>query len=275
MRLRGGLSLREIDFRRDLRLDVLAPDHGLQNVENPPTVELLQLLHVLQLLGVNATSVGTIGLRGQQFAGVVQHTHRGGRQLRNAGRHQMHDAGQLRAVQRAAGTQADQHRRGWFLLLAEKSVLIRQRKVDARALYRRQGLDGPRQLPLQSTLEREAFLELGHAKAVRLHHLEARYRPPRQALRGQPQPGVVHPLGRHQNGPTTIGVFVRNVHGRQLGHDGTAILVRQVGVQHPPFGLATHHYTHNAHHHQQRQTQGQPQALRRFQAGQPLRDGPV
>ena len=161
------------------------------------------------------------------------------------------------------------------MLLPEKSVLVGQRQVHAGVLHRGQRLDRARQLPFEPTLKRQTLLELGHAKSVGLHRLEASHRALGQAQRGQPQPGVMHLVSRHQNGTTPLGVFVGDIHLGQLGHDGAAVLVGQVGVEHPPVGLTPHEQAQTTHHHKQRDAQHQAQALRRRQACESLVDGRV
>ena len=161
------------------------------------------------------------------------------------------------------------------MLLPEKSVLVGQRQVHAGVLHRRQCLDRAGQLPFESTLKRQTLLELGHAKSVGLHHLETGHRALGQTHRGQPQPGVMHLVSWHQNGTTPLGVLVGDIHLGQLGHYGAAVLVGQVGVEHPPIGLAPHEQAQTTHYHKQRDAQHQAQALGRRKAGESLVDGRV
>ena len=171
MRFRSRLGLRKIHLRAHLGLDIAPANHRLQNIQDAPGVELFELLHILQLLGIRPAGRTICGRR-EQFAGVIEHTHRGRGHLGNAGRHQMHDAGELVALQAAPRMQAHQHRRRGFLLLAEKAVLVRQGQMHSRTLHRGQGLNGTCQFAFQPTLKGQALLELGHPETVRLHHLK-------------------------------------------------------------------------------------------------------
>jgi hypothetical protein len=137
-------------------------------------------------------------------------------------------------------------------------------------LHRRERLDGSGELALQAALEGQALLELGHAEAVGLHQLEAGDRPLGQALRRQAQAGVVHLVGRHHDGHAALGVLVGHVHLRELGHDGAAVAVAQVGVQHPPFGLAAHEEKGQGQGEQRQCPHAQLELLRTVQAGKPL-----
>ena len=60
---------------------------------------------------------------------------------------------------------------------------------------------------------------------------------------------------------------------RQLGNDGTAVLVGQIGIQNAPFGLAPHDQANDPNGHKQHDTQRQSQALALVQPGQALGDG--
>ena len=182
----------------------------------------------------------------------------------------MHDARELRAIQNAPGMQTHQHRGRRLLLLTEKAVLVGQGQVHTSALHRRQGLDGPGELPLQPALEVQALLKLRHPEFVGLHQFETRDGALGQALRGQPQTHIVHALCRNQDGAATLGILVGDVHLGQLGHHGPAILVAQVGKQHPVVGLAPHHDGRNGSSHQQRHARTQPHALCPVEGGQPL-----
>ena len=270
MLLRGGFGLAEIHLGRHLRLHIVAPHHGLQDVHDAARVLLLQLLHIQQLLRIHGAARGGVGRLRQQLARVVQHTHGRGRQLGHARRHQMHDARQLRPVQNAAGVQAHQHRGRRLLLLAKKTILVGQRQVHAGPLHRRQCLDRAGELTLQPALKIQPLLELRHAELARLHQLKPRHRALGQPLGGQAQAHVVHAVGRNQNGATAICVLVRHIHLRQLGHDGAAVLVIEVGKQHPVVGLAAQHNGRNGHRHQQRSPHAQPHALRPVERRQPL-----
>jgi hypothetical protein len=269
--LRRGFRLRKVHLRSHLGLDILAPDHRLQDVQDPLRVQLLDLLHILKLLGIRtAPAIQTVRRRGQQLAGIVQHADRRRRQLRHTGRHQMHDAGELGPVQHAPRMQRHEHRRRRLLLLPEKPVLVGQRQVHPRTLHRGKRLDRARQFAFQPALKRQTLLKLRHAEAVRLHHLEARHRALGQSERRQTQAGVVHPVCRHQNGTAALGQLVRHVHGGQLGHDGAAILVRQIGIQHTPLGLAPEDESGDRHHDQQADAKRQTQSLRRRKPGESL-----
>ena len=140
-----------------------------------------------------------VGAAGQQRAGLVEHAHRLRAHLGHARRDQVDDAGDLRAVERAAGVQRQQHRGARLLLLAEEAVLVRQRQVDARRLHRGERADRARQLAFEAALEGEALLELGLAEAGAVHQLEAGDRALGQAGGRQLQAQVVHLCRRHQD----------------------------------------------------------------------------
>ena len=257
--LGGAFGLREIQLRSDLRLHVLLADQGLQHVQNAPAVDLLDLLHILQLLSIHTCS--TIRVGGQQLAGVIQHTDGSGVHLRHTGRDQVHDTGELAFVQRAAGVQAQQHGGRGLLLLPEKAILIRQSQVHPGTRYRSQSLDGTGQLALQAALECQALLKLGHAEAIGLHHLEPADRAFGQTLRSQLQTDVMHTLGRDHDGAAAFGVLIGNIHGGQLGDDRATVFVCQVRVQHAPLCLAPHDHTDHSDCNKQRNAQRQANAL--------------
>ena len=64
----------------------------------------------------------------------------------------MHDAGELRAVQRAAGVQGQQHRGAGLLLLAEEAVLVGQRQMHPGIVDAIRFPNGPAVLPSGHTL---------------------------------------------------------------------------------------------------------------------------
>ena len=270
VRLGRRLGLGEIQLSRHLCLDIRLADDGLQYVEHAAAVERLDLLHVLQLVAIGATCSAAIRWRRQQLARVVEHTDGAGIHLGHAGGHQVHDAGELRAVQRTPRVQAQQNGSRGLLLLTVKTILVRQRQVHAGILHRRQGLDGARQLTFQTALKGQTLLELRHAKARRVHLLKAGYRPLGQALGRKLQAHVVHPVSRHQDGSATLRILIRHVHRAELRNDGAAVLVRQIGKQHAPLRLTPHHHTHDANGHKQHHPQGQAQALALVQTGQSL-----
>ena len=271
MRLGSGFGLRKIDLGADLGLDIVGADHRFQNVQNAPHIALFQLLHILQLLDVERAAVAAIGRLGalrQQLAAVIEHADRRRVHLGHAGGHQVHDAGELAAVQVVTREQAQHDRGRRLLLFAEEAVLVRQRQVHAGVLHRRQRLDGARQFAFKTSLEGQALLELGHAKAIGFHHFKAANRALGQALRGQTHAQVVDALGRHEDGIAHVGMLVGHVHLGQLGNDGAAVLVTQVGKQHAVVGLAAHHPAANGQRQHQRQAQAQAKALRPVQPGQ-------
>jgi hypothetical protein len=91
--------------------------------------------------------------------------------------------------------------------------------------------DRTRQLTLEATLEGEPLLELGLAETGAVHQLEARDRAFRQAGGRHLQAQVVHLRRGHQDRRAAFGHAVGHVHLRQLGDDGAAVLVGQVGVE--------------------------------------------
>ena len=238
--LRGRFGLAEVQICRNLGLHIVLADDGLQNVQNAAHILLLDLLGVEELLHVHAASAAVWRLR-QQLARIVEHADGAGLHLRHARRHQMHDAGNLRAIQHAAGVNAQQHRGRRLLLLAEKSVLVGQCQMHACALHGVEREDGAGQLALQPALEIQTLLKLGDAEFAVFHQLKASHRAFGQALRGQLQAHIVHAVCRDQDGAAAFAVLVRHVHLRQLRHDGTAILVADIGEQHLVIRLAVEH----------------------------------
>jgi len=114
-------------------------------------------------------------------------------------------------------------------------------------------------------------LKLGHAETIGVHHFKAV-----DAAFGQPQGGqfqthVMDPIGWHQDGATTFGVFVGHVHGGQLGNHGATVFVSQIGVQNAVVGLATHDHANDSNGYQQDQPQGQTHALTLIQGRKALR----
>ncbi len=172
----------------------------------------------------------------------------------------MHDARDLAAVQGASGVQGQQDRGRRLLLFTEKAVLVRQRQVHACRLHRSEGPDRARQLAFQATLEGQAFLELGLAEARVVHQLETDHAALGQAGRGQLQARVVDLRGRDQDRVAAVGMAVRNVHLRQLGDDGAAILLAQVGIQHFVVALLAPQRERDDDRHQAGDAQGQHQS---------------
>ena len=142
--------------------------------------------------------------------------------------------------------------------------------MHARTLHGRQGLDGAGEFTLQTPLEIEPLLKLRHAKLAGLHQFEPGHRAFGQTLGGQPQPHVVHPICRNQDGTAAVGMLVGHVHLGQLGHDGAPVLVVQVGEQHPVVGLAAKHDGCHGNGHQQRNAHPQTHALGPIQRRHPL-----
>ena len=229
--LEGGFGLREVELGGHGGAQVVAADQGFEQLVDALAVAALDLVGVLQLLRVERA--GVVGVAaGQQRTGLVEHADGPRVHLGHAGGDQVHDAGDLRTVQRAAGVQREHHRGGRLLLFAKEAVLVRQREVHAGVLYRGQRGDRAHQLAFQPALERQPFLELGLAEACRVHHLEAAHGTLGQAGRGELQAHVVHLVRGHQDCAAAVGMSVGHVHLRELGDDGAAVLVGQVGVEH-------------------------------------------
>ncbi len=126
----------------------------------------------------------------------------------------MNDAGQLGAIQRTPRIQTNQDRCRGFLLLTKKTILVGQGQMHPCTLHRRERLNGAGQLPFQPPLKRQTLLKLRHAEAVAIHAFKTGHRALGQPQGGQPQAGVINLVSRHQNGAATIGVLIRNIHGR-------------------------------------------------------------
>jgi hypothetical protein len=124
-----------------------------------------------------------------------------------------------------------------------------------------------------SSLESQALLELRHAEAVGFHQLEAGDRTFGQALRSQAQARVVHLVGRHHDGLSAFSMLIGHVHLRELRHDGTAVLVAQVGIEHAPVGLTPHEEEGQCNRQQGHRAEAQLELLRRVHAGESLAEG--
>ena len=147
------------------------------------------------------------------------------------------------------------------MLLAEKTILLRQRQMHARALHGGQGLDGARQLTFEPALEIQPLLELRHPETVAFHQLKAGHRALGQPLRRQAQAYIVHAIRRHHDRAAALGMAIGHVHLRKLGNDGTTVLVGQIGEQDAVVLLTPHHHGGDGSGHQQHHAQPQAQAL--------------
>jgi hypothetical protein len=212
--------LRKVDLRGDGGAHVVAAD----DADDALDVALLDLLHVLQLVRIETICGAVVRAAGQQGAARIEHAHRLGVQLGHRGRHQMHDAGDLPALQRAARVQLHQHRRARLLLLAEEAVLLRQSQMHARVLHRGQRADRAHQFAFERALPGHALLELRLAEARVVEPFEPRGGALGQTDLRQLQSRVVHLVGGNENRVATIRMLVRHVHLRQL-------LVAQVRIQ--------------------------------------------
>jgi len=85
----------------------------------------------------------------------------------------------------------------------------------------------------------------------------------------------VHPVCRHHDGTAAFGVFIGHIHGAELGDDGTAVFVGQIGVQHPPLRLTTHKQACNGNNDKQNDAQSKLDALALIHVGKALTHGGV
>ncbi len=233
----GRFALREVDVGIDLCLDVAGAHDRFHDRQDALRQVLLGAAHVLQLLLVEACPV-VVGHFGQQRPGLIEHAHGLDLQIRYAGGDQVHDAGDLRAVQAAAVVQGQQHRSGRLLLLAHEGRLVRQREMHPRRLHGGQRHDRAGQFPFEPALEVQPLLELRGAELLVLHQLETHGAALGQALRGQLQARVVHEVGRHEDGSPALRELVPHVQLGQRGDHGAAVLVAEAGVEDAPFRLA-------------------------------------
>jgi hypothetical protein len=147
------------------------------------------------------------------------------------------DAGQLRAVQRAAAAQHQHDGCAGLLLLAEEAVLVGQRQVDARRFDGVDGADRAGQLAFQGALQVDALLRLRLAELGVVHQLEADHAGLGQAGGRQLQAHLVDLVGRDHDRGAARGELVGHLHRGQLGDDRAAFLVGQVGEQHAVVAL--------------------------------------
>ena len=207
-------------------------DDRLDQLEDALGVAGFDLVDVVELLRVEAGAGCALAAAGQQRSALVEDAHRLRAHLGNARRDQVDDAGDLGPVEGAAGVQRQQHRGARLLLLAKEPVLVRQREVDARRLHGGERADRARQLAFEAALEGEALLELGLAEAGAVHQLEARDRALGQAGGRHLQAQVVNLCRGNEDGRAAFRHAIGHVHLRQLGDDGAAVLVGEVGVEH-------------------------------------------
>ena len=191
---------------------------------------LLHLLDVRQLCRIELPG-GLVGLLGQQRAALIDHAHVFYRQIGQAARHQVGDAGDLGPFQALAGIQGYQHRGGRLLLLAHEDRRPGNRQVHACRLHRAQRLDRFRQLTFQSALIVDLLLKLGGAEFLVVDQLEARGSALGQALRRQLQARLVHQRCRDHDRAAAVGDPVGNVLLVERGDDGAAVLVGDLREQ--------------------------------------------
>ena len=165
----------------------------------------------------------------------------------------MHNAGDLRTLQRPTGVNRQQYRCGRLLLLTEESVGAGQREMHPCARHRRQGGDRANQFAFQATLVVESFLELGRTEFLSLDKLESDRAAFWQSLRRQTQAGVMDLVGRNHDDATAFGELVRDVHLRERRDHRAAVPVGQVREKHAIVrGTGPHHRRRNDRRHRGR-----------------------
>jgi hypothetical protein len=170
-------------------------------------------------------------------------------ELGHAAGHQVHDAGDLLAFERAARVQLHGDAGGGLLLFAEEAALLRHRQHDARRLHAGQRLDGARELAFERTLELHALLAVALAEAgVAVEQLVAVDAALVDTGGRQLHAQFVHARRRHQDGAAAFGELVVHAQLVELGDDGGAVLFAQVGKQHLVVAAAL---DHEGHGHQQ------------------------
>ena len=234
----GRFGLRKIYLGADGGAQVVVADHRLQQLHHALQVRGLDIAQVLHLLGIEPLRRMVFSLRREQRASAIEHAHRLGIQFGHARRHQVHDAVDLRALQRAAGVQVEHHRRRWFLLLAKEAVLVRQRQVHTCRLHRGDLLDGACELAFKRTLQVDALLALGLAEGRFVEQLVAGDRTLGQAGGAELHAQVVHLRGGHHDRAAAFGKAVGHVHLRELFDDAAAVTLAKVGKQQLVFPLA-------------------------------------
>jgi hypothetical protein len=232
---RHGLG--EIDVGGDRGTQVFPAHHGLKQFDQTLLQAGLHLLTVLELMGVQPVLRAPV-LLGQQGAGAINHAHGLGVEVRHAGGHQVNDAGDLSAVQRAPGVHGEHDRGGGLLLLAEEAVLRRQRQVHTHLLDGRQAADRAHEFALGGTLHGHAFAGLGLAEFLGVQQLIAHGGALGQAQIAQLHAQIQHLVGWHQDGAAAFAVLVGHVHLRQLGQYRAPILVGQAAEQDAVITLA-------------------------------------
>ena len=129
-----------------------------------------------------------------------------------------------------------------------KPVLVGQRQMHARTLHRRQGLDGTRQ-PLSPRWKLSRSWNCVMPK--RLASISSNPTPsPWASLYEAKRRRTSCTRSEGTRIAPAIGVLVGHIHLRQLRHDGTAILVRQIREQHPVVRLAAQYHRRNGGCHQ-------------------------
>jgi hypothetical protein len=240
-----GHRLAEVDVSRHGGTQVFAADHGLDELHEPALQAVFHLVHVLQLLRIEPRGAFGLG-RGEQGAAAVGHCHCARVQVGYARRHQVHDARELGAIEGAAGPHVHDDGRRGLLLLAEESVLRRQRQHHLGRLHHREAADGAHQLALERALDRHVLAGLRLAEALLVQQLVALHRTLGQAGGAELHAHLVHAVGRHHDGAAAFAELVRHVHRRQLRQDGPAVAVADAGIKHAKVGLARVHHEGDA-----------------------------
>ncbi len=236
----GALDTGEVYIRRHLRVHAPGPQNGLQNIDDPLAVALLQLLCHLELF-LAVAEIIRVALRRQQPALLVNHGDGLRLQVGHTGGHQVHDARQLPVRQYLATVQVQHDRGGRLLPLAQEGALFGHGQVHAGTAHTIQSADGARQLLLQGTVITRLLHKAADTDLLLLiDFVEADVARAREALGRQQEPRTVHLVGGHGNHagaivePVVDAVGIQRCHRRCGvfgGHAAEQGLV--LGHQHP------------------------------------------
>ena len=211
-------------------LDVFLAGDRFENGFDALHVAMLDIAQIVQLAWVQPAGVVCVDTAAEQIAVLVNHGNVLHRQIRHAARYQMHDAGNLPAIEHAPGMQGKNHRGGWFLLFAQEHRGTWNGQMHARRFDRCQRLDRFGQFTFHRALVIHLLGKLADTELLIVHQLETDGAAFRQSLRSQTQTDIVDLLGRYADHPAGFQL-VLDIHLLQRLGYGTAILVGQIAEQ--------------------------------------------
>ncbi len=188
-------------------------------------------MKVLELLAIQAGDPGLVGRAGEEISPLIHDRHLSRRELGNRRGHQVDDPGDLPRIEHPSRTELHEDRGAGLLGLADEHRRPGNRQVDASLLDLGHRLDRAGQVSFEGALVVDLLDELAHAEFLRFHQLEADATALRQALGRQLQPDLVDHFGRDEDRTAPLRDAVGHVHLGQLGDDGTAVFLGDVGEQ--------------------------------------------